>query len=587
MQSVAAALTLSLIALAAPSPADTAVQVPVVDRRGVALPFFYPEPVHKTFDPNPALAKRSVPSDAEDLSLAKEELVKQLGLASVEDLQITESHRDSAGVMHVYAVEKINGVSVDNHNAAIHIQHGQVLSLSSSFAKSSKSKRSITVAAPVAALSVDEATKIAEKYFGVPRDTFPAKKVYVQIPNGDLVLAHQFQLRDDAKSKWYQVSVDTTSGKIVQAVDYYNEFSAKVLALPKLDPREGFEVVKDPFNPVASPKGWNSDGNNLISSLRGATVDGGASLDFTHNWDGTKETDDQQNKNAATINNFYVSNMVHDITYVYGFDEASGNFQANNFGKGGRANDRVRVNNQASGSNNANFATPPDGQSGTMNMFTWTRTTPKRDGSLENDIPIHEYGHGVSNRLTGGSAQGNCLGGTTSGGMGEGWSDTLANYFTRRATDTRDMTVTLGSYVTNTAGGIRRFPYSTDMKVNPDTFSIVSTLSGVHAYGSYWAEVLWEMYWNLVDQYGFSANLFDPKQQKGNIIAIQLVIGGMKLQPCNPRFISARDAILAADKAYYGGANKCLIWKAFAKRGLGVDAVEAGFKDGFKLPADC
>jgi len=125
-----------------------------------------------------------------------------------------------------------------------------------------------------------------------------------------------------------------------------------------------------------------------------------------------------------------------------------------------------------------------------MNMYLWDKTTPKRDGSLENDIPIHEYGHGVSNRLTGGSAQANCLRSTTAGGMGEGWSDTLAIYFTHKPTDTATQSYTMGSYVlgANKPGdnnGIRLVPYNTDFAVNPWTFSKVKTLSGVHQYGTY------------------------------------------------------------------------------------------------------
>ena len=58
--------------------------------------------------------------------------------------------------------------------------------------------------------------------------------------------------------------------------------------------------------------------------------------------------------------------MVHDITYEYGFDETAGNFQIDNMGKGGNGRDAVNINNQAGGTNNANFATPPDGQQPTM-----------------------------------------------------------------------------------------------------------------------------------------------------------------------------------------------------------------------------
>jgi len=171
--------------------------------------------------------------------------------------------------------------------------------------------------------------------------------------------------------------------------------------------------------------------------------------------------------------------------------------------------------------------------------------------------------------------------------MGEGWSDTIAVYLNRKASDTRDIDAFLGVYAYNNTAGIRSKPYSTSMVRNPYTLSYVRTQNEVHAIGEYWANVLFEMYWNLVDAKGFSANWFDATQNKGNIIAFQLVIGGLKLQPCNPNFTAARDAILAADQSYYRGAYKCEIWRAFAKRGLGVDSSEKGFVDGFKLPPGC
>ncbi|CAF5067225.1 unnamed protein product, partial [Rotaria sp. Silwood1] len=71
------------------------------------------------------------------------------------------------------------------------------------------------------------------------------------------------------------------------------------------------------------------------------------------------------------------------------------------------------------GTNNANFATPPDGGKGVMNMYLWTYTTPNRDGIFDMGIPIHEYGHGLSTRLTGGPANSGCLSSSESGGMGE------------------------------------------------------------------------------------------------------------------------------------------------------------------------
>lgn len=115
--------------------------------------------------------------------------------------------------------------------------------------------------------------------------------------------------------------------------------------------------------------------------------------------------------NASITNLFYWNNIMHDLFHLYGFDEQSGNFQNSNADKGGRGGDAVIANAQdGSGYNNANFATPPDGQNGRMRMYIWDVTDPQRDGDFESGIIIHEYSHGISTRLTGGPRNSNCLG---------------------------------------------------------------------------------------------------------------------------------------------------------------------------------
>ena len=86
-----------------------------------------------------------------------------------------------------------------------------------------------------------------------------------------------------------------------------------------------------------------------------------------------------------------------------------------------------------SGFNNANIATPPDGIAPRMQQFIFTQTSPFRDSDLDNTIIIHEYGHGVSTRLTGGPANSNSLFALQSAGMGEGWSDWWGLMFTQKA----------------------------------------------------------------------------------------------------------------------------------------------------------
>src|SRR5262249_6678266 len=121
---------------------------------------------------------------------------------------------------------------------------------------------------------------------------------------------------------------------------------------------------------------------------------------------------------------FYLANWYHDQLYALGFDEAAGNFQQTNFSGMGLGNDRVLAEaDDNSGTNNANFSTPPDGQSGRMQMYRFDGPTIDRDGSLDAEVVLHEMTHGVSNRLVGNAAG---LVWNVAGGMGEGWSDFYA-----------------------------------------------------------------------------------------------------------------------------------------------------------------
>src|SRR4029077_11011157 len=74
---------------------------------------------------------------------------------------------------------------------------------------------------------------------------------------------------------------------------------------------------------------------------------------------------------------------------------------------------------------------------------------------------------------------------------------------------------------------------------------------------------------------------------------MQLVIDGLKMQVCDPGFLDSRDAILHADTVDNAAANSCLIWSAFARRGMGFSAVQGNSDStddqvaAFDLPATC
>jgi extracellular elastinolytic metalloproteinase len=207
------------------------------------------------------------------------------------------------------------------------------------------------------------------------------------------------------------------------------------------------------------------------------------------------------------------------------------------------------------------------------------------DGDFDNGVIAHEYTHGISGRLTGGPTNPNCL--TTPEQQGEGWSDWATLMMQLKAGDVGTTPRSIASYCVNQqpeGDGIRNFPYSTDMAVNPITFGASNgTLFDVefdpgdgimrvepHATGEVWCTMLWDLTWAYIEKYGFDADVYAGTG--GNNKVMRLVLDAMKLQPCNPSYIQARDAIIAADQATTGGADYCMIWKVFARRGMGVNA---------------
>jgi len=218
-------------------------------------------------------------------------------------------------------------------------------------------------------------------------------------------------------------------------------------------------------------------------------------------------------------------------------------------------------------------------------------TNQDRDGSLDNGIIAHEYGHGLSTRLTGGPSNSNCLFNGEQGG--EGWSDWLGLILTIEPGDAGPNSRGIGTYALDDASGqgIRRFPYSTDMSINPHTYGSLANSVGVHAVGEIWSQVLWDMTWKLIDAEGFDPDWYNGTG--GNNTALRLVIEGMKLQPCGPGYLDARDAILKADEMLYENAHRCLIWEAFANRGMGADALQGSANEvgdeteNFDLPNLC
>ncbi|MDB9801317.1 M36 family metallopeptidase, partial [Flavobacteriaceae bacterium] len=450
---------------------------------------------------------------------------------------------------------------------------------------------------------------------GISEKDIPVKLLYHYAKKTGTRITWELSIKEIAGSNWWNFQVDASTGEILHQENWtvscnilgdhntHNHSintsasretileetttmagSYNVYPMPVESPNYGNRaLVSDPENAIASPFGWHDTngssgaeftitrGNNTHAyedgDNPGYSPEGGAALIFDFPINETYSNADQS-EDAVITNLFYWNNIIHDVVYQYGFDEAAGNFQENNYGNGGAGSDYVNAEAQdGSGTCNANFGTPPDGGNPTMQMYVCG----SRDGDLDNGVIIHEYGHGISNRLTGGAAAANCL--QNEEQMGEGWSDYYALMMTIEATDAGTDARPIGTWLTGSGpngASIRTYDYSTDFGVNPHTYSDITTESIPHGVGSVWAAMLWDMTWKLIDTEGFDPDTYNGSG--GNNTALVLVTEAMKLQPCSPGMVDGRDAIIAADQAIYGGAHLCEIWEAFAARGLGFSA---------------
>jgi len=247
---------------------------------------------------------------------------------------------------------------------------------------------------------------------------------------------------------------------------------------------------------------------------------------------------------------------------------------------------------------------------GSVNLTLQILPVPSRDSDMDNGVIAHEYGHGISNRLVGGPSSIACLingqlpDTATPGAlvpigeqMGEGWSDLFALIMTAQPGDTGNTPRGVGAYISfqdEHGPGIRRFPYTRNMAVNPFTYGDVPAEAVPHGVGTVWATMVWDMYWNLVDAHGFEPNLMNHGSTAGNVRTLHYINQGLILTKCRPGFVDGRNAILAAEAADGNIADSCPIWRAFARRGLGVGALNpTGGEDhrnvveDFTVPAYC
>lgn len=586
-----------------------------------ALPYLQPQ-----YRISPAGSLLSGPTEGEPLEMATHFLrnhATELGLDpdDFSSFAVTSQYSDVLnGATHIYLRQMVDGLEVMNADVSISLTaDGEVIHAASSFISDPRviagtsSQYIISASQALMGLSdelgldipvtpqviqtdsgsPDRATRLTAEGGGLKNVS--AMLVYVPTAAG-LELAWRLDVQTTDNDHWYDAVVGATTGESMYTDDRIDHAAYHVFPQPVESPNDGGRsIVIDPHDNTASPFGWHDTngvaggeftdtrGNNASAQedanhddAGGFRPSGGASLNFDFPLNTSENSANYQS--AAITNAFYWVNLLHDIHYQYGFTEAAGNFQTNNYGRGGTGNDPVLVDIQDGDGGTDSFVALPDGQSPRMTLYR--RDNPFRDRAFDSDILVHEYGHGISERLTGGPGNTAALNAKQSKGMGEGWGDWWALMLMQVPADAKPDAFPIGNYAAgfpNDGPGIRRYPYSFDMSINPLTYNSFNggaANNEQHKAGEIWCSALWDLNWLLIDKHGFSSDLYHGNG--GNNLALQLVMDGLKLQGTNPSFLAGRDAILAADVALTGGQNQSEIWTAFARRGMGFSASDGG-----------
>ncbi|KAL6898534.1 Fungalysin metallopeptidase domain-containing protein [Trichoderma evansii] len=415
----------------------------------------------------------------------------------------------------------------------------------------------------------------------------------ISIPTGGVESLVDRRSRSGNYAPRYRVATDEVdnpkSAKSSTSKNLQRRLSYLAIPITRQNPGDGVDFIVNPES-AASPNGWvttnTTAGNNAIAfkGTQAGVVSETSPGTFAYDLDERDPPSAPQNVGAAIVNAFYVVNSIHDISYIYGFTEATFNFQEDNFGRGGLGNDRITISIQDSTDiNEVDFATSADGQSGGLRLSIFNLTNPYRDSGLENDLIAHACAVGIANRLTGGGTAA-CLQSSISRGLAVGWADAFADWLEQ--TDSIS-DFTLGAYVTDNPQGIRSHPYSRSPAVNPLTYEDGPPSAEVHHIGEVWANMLHNVLAALSDSDGWSDSfLTDSTGTLGNVVFMHLFMDGLSIQPCEPTFITARDAFIQADQNRYGGSHYCVIWRVFANKGLGFGAAEDNVNE-YSVPPGC
>jgi extracellular elastinolytic metalloproteinase len=533
-----------------------------------------------------------------------------LGLTdtTLASLKLVRDYVSIDGTHHLFYQQTISGVPVFGNGLKANVTaDGQLINLVGSPLENS----STLTSSP--GISSGEAIGTAKQDAGlltVPLRSDSASQVYFRTVNGTR-LAYQTIVGDGAEM--YQSVIDANSGNVLYRRSLVNYANGLVLDNYPNAPQGGtFHTVN------LNQKGWLKKNANTLSGRNvhvysdvndsddaqasEETVPGSYPMvtfnpaacvpGFACTWNPEVANSWQTNKDQSAVQLFYFVNTFHDhlAAAPIGFTKHAGNFEGDDPVQG----ENLDGASTGTGANaglpdgshidNANFGTPPDGQSGRMQMFLWHQphtTFPGQDpfiaamGSDEADIVYHENTHGLSNRLVVDSDGNSTLGNIQAGSMGEAWSDWYALDFLVdqgfEPDTAADGELRVGPYVGWGNDLIRTQPIDCSVGSSSSachgtagagpggyTYGDFGKIIGgpeVHADGEIWGETLWDL-----------------RTALGSETAEGLITRAMELAPSNPSYLDMRNSILQADQVDFRGHNRNTIWSVFAHRGMGYFA---------------
>jgi extracellular elastinolytic metalloproteinase len=420
---------------------------------------------------------------------------------------------------------------------------------------------------------------------------------------------------DAAPGAWYDAVVDATTGRVLRRANLVKAIDGLVFdnypGAPGDDPQrvqslddyltdttrlfgdfahawsDINDASPDPLVEAPDPNEEVQPAQYAFRDFTPDVVDAGGCLPTALcSWDHRAPDSWQSNRRQNAVQAFYYVNHYHDhlARAPIGFTAASDNFEGA---------DRVLVESDDGADtadglpdgnhiDNANMSTPPEGQSPIMQMFLFEHVdgSPFRDvnGGDDASVVYHEYTHGLSNRLIVDADGDGALNTAQAGAMGEAWSDWYAKDFLNdegfQADTAAPGEVDMGTYVDDPPHQIRT--QALDCPVDADPIACPGTDGGgtggytygdfgrilgspeVHADGEIWGETLWDL-----------------RVALGSDVTEAIITEGMRLSPPEPSYLDARNAIIQADQALFGGVHVNSangIWATFAHRGMGFFA---------------